>query len=327
MTTIGEIERANKRNQTLRLLMLLIIVGTFPFYCLGVVVIGSAPAGDAQTAIETQVTEDPDATFTPLGGDLTASPTPTVTGTRIVTATSASTLAPTPWQFVPPTRVVLTNTPIFPTATIFIPSPTTPPTFTPAVGDKDSDGLNDNDDVCPDVFGPEDNNGCPYPDDPDRDNVRGNDDKCPNFFAPNNPRGCPDTDSDGLDDSQDDCPSQSGPSSNNGCPNVDSDNDGINDNNDSCPNQGDAGNGVDGTGCPNPPPDSDNDGITDANDSCPNQGDQGNGIDGTGCPIPAPVDTDNDGFTDDVDSCPNEGDQGNGLDGTGCPIPAPVSGT
>jgi len=326
MNTIDAMESSNNRNQTLRLLMLLIIVGTFPFYCLGVVIIGSAPAGDSQGVLETLETEDPDATFTPLGGDLTASPTPTVTTTRLVTATQESPLQPTPFQYIPPTRVVATSTPI---PTVFIPSPTNAPTLTPSIGDQDSDGIRDDRDNCPNVFGPADNNGCPYEDDPDRDNIRGNDDKCPNFYAPDNPRGCPDTDGDGLDDSQDNCPNQSGPRNNNGCPNVDTDGDGINDRNDSCPNRGDEGNGIDSSGCPNPV-DSDGDGINDSEDACPQQGDQGNGVDSDGCPNdPPPADSDGDGIIDDVDLCPNQGDEGNGIDADGCPIEVqdPVSGT
>jgi len=147
--TINAIEQHENRNRTLRLLMLLIIVGTFPFYCLGVVIIGSAPSGAAQS-IETATA---DGSNTPIGADVTLSPTASPTGTRLVTATSASTLAPTPYQYVPPTRVVATNT-FIPQPTVFIPSPTDSPTLTPSIGDSDSDGVNDNDDDCPNTFGP-----------------------------------------------------------------------------------------------------------------------------------------------------------------------------
>ena len=58
------------------------------------------------------------------------------------------------------------------------------------MGDSDSDGINDNDDDCPNTFGPQDNDGCPYPDDPDRDNIRGNKDKCPNEYAPGTNNDC-----------------------------------------------------------------------------------------------------------------------------------------
>ena len=159
MRSIDAIERADNRSRTLRLLMLLIIVGTFPFYCIGVIIIGQAPASNAQSL----VTETEDATFTPIGADVTQSSTPTVTTTRLVTETPFSTLGPTPFQYVPPTRVPTTLPTFTPFPTVFIPSPTNAPTLTsvPQVGDSDGDGVNDDKDQCKNTFGPADNNGCP----------------------------------------------------------------------------------------------------------------------------------------------------------------------
>ena len=205
MRTVDVIQNSNNRSQTLRLLMLLIIVGTFPLYCLGVVIIGSAPAGDSQAT--PTPTEDDSATFTPLGADITPSATPSPAPTRIKTATPMIILRPTPLQFIPP--------------------PTAPPTdaaaqtivaAAPALADADGDGTLDDADSCPDEFGYADNRGCPYPDDIDRDGIRDAADVCPREYAPYSPRGCQDADDDGLDTSQDACPHQAGPSSNQGCP-------------------------------------------------------------------------------------------------------------
>ena len=70
MRTIDVIQGSSNRNQSLRFLMLLIIMGTFPFYCLGVFIIGSAPADNVRpTASLTQLSN---ATFTPLGGEQAA---------------------------------------------------------------------------------------------------------------------------------------------------------------------------------------------------------------------------------------------------------------
>jgi hypothetical protein len=101
---------------------------------------------------------------------------------------------------------------------------------------------------------------------------------------------------------------------------VDSDGDGYTDDVDSCPFNGDAGYGLDGSGCPLPPQDVDGDGFPDSTDGCPYLGDNGYGVDGVGCPLPPP-DSDGDGVPDPSDSCPGMGDVGNGVDSYGCPNP------
>lgn len=219
MRTIDVIQGSSNRNQSLRFLMLMIIVGTFPFYCLGVIIIGSAPADNvAATATPTQLSN---ATFTPLGGDQVTRSYATVTPLRIPSITPLSVLQPTPRQFIPPTSV---PTEVFVAQTFVIASPTVSeasparPTATDGPADSDDDGVIDSADNCLNEFGYADNAGCPYPDDPDRDGIRADADICPNEFAPDHPSGCRDFDDDGLDTSQDDCPEEAGPSSNRGCP-------------------------------------------------------------------------------------------------------------
>jgi len=89
----------------------------------------------------------------------------------------------------------------------------------PPDDDRDNDGVPDEDDACPDVFG-EGLDGCP-PDAPDRDGdgVPDADDACPDMpgVAPD---GCPpegDLDNDGVPDDEDACVQQAG-SLPNGCP-------------------------------------------------------------------------------------------------------------
>ena len=209
MRTVDVIQGSGNRSQTLRLLMLMIIAGTFPFYCLGVIIIGSAPVEDVE-AIQ-QHTEVSDATFTPLGADITPSATPSPYPTRVVTPTQVIILRPTPYQFVPPPTLVSTSTVA---QTVVTAAPTAP-----AGGrDADSDGILDDADRCPNEFGYADSNGCPDLEDEDRDGIRGDADVCPNEYAPESPRGCRDFDDDGLDSSLDACPKEAGPASNRGCP-------------------------------------------------------------------------------------------------------------
>ncbi len=135
----------------------------------------------------------------------------------------------------------------------------------------------------------------PPPPDSDADGVIDTDDKCPLQVGTAKYMGCPipDTDGDGINDDMDKCPSQAGTAKYEGCPVPDADKDGVNDEVDKCPNEA-------GTakynGCP--VPDSDGDGINDDEDKCP-------GVAGTkeyqGCPIP---DTDKDGIIDTEDKCP-----------------------
>lgn len=120
------------------------------------------------------------------------------------------------------------------------------------------------------------------------------------------PRIDPDTDKDGLPDSQDSCKTIPGPPKWHGCPVPDSDLDGVNDDEDSCKT-------VAGVmryhGCPIP--DSDNDGVNDEEDSCKNVPGSKNYH---GCPVP---DSDHDGLNDEIDKCPSEPGP---AENQGCPV-------
>ena len=162
--------------------------------------------------------------------------------------------------------------------------------------DRDKDGIVDDEDRCPDVFGLKELKGCP---DTDGDGVADIDDKCPD--TPKGVKvdavGCPiDTDNDGVADYLDKCPKT--PAGvvvdAKGCP-VDTDGDGVADYLDKCPNTP-AGVKVDAKGCPI---DSDNDGVADYLDKCPNTPAKVK-VDADGCPI----DTDKDGIPDYLDKCP-----------------------
>ncbi|MGG7034531.1 MAG: DUF5723 family protein [Flavobacterium sp.] len=118
--------------------------------------------------------------------------------------------------------------------------------------DTDGDGVHDKEDACPNLAGPVENKGCPWPD-TDKDGVLDKDDKCPNDAGAKENDGCPwgDADGDGVLDNVDNCLTVAGPPENNGCPWPDTDNDGITDNIDKCPT-------VPGVasldGCPEPVP-------------------------------------------------------------------------
>lgn len=162
--------------------------------------------------------------------------------------------------------------------------------------DKDKDGVKDDVDRCPDVFGLKVLQGCP---DSDGDGVADIDDKCPNTpkGVQVDATGCPvDSDKDGVADYLDKCPNTPAGVSvdDKGCP-VDSDKDGVADYLDKCPNTP-AGVSVDAKGCPI---DSDNDGVADYLDKCPNTPAKVK-VDAEGCP----VDTDKDGVPDYMDKCP-----------------------
>lgn len=158
--------------------------------------------------------------------------------------------------------------------------------------DTDGDGVENKEDACPEVAGPVDNQGCPYPD-TDNDGVLDKDDQCPTEAGTLN--GCPDKDGDGIKDADDKCPEVAGVAAFGGCP--DTDGDGVQDSEDQCPNQAGTLNGC---------PDRDGDGVKDADDQCPSQAGTLNG-----CP-----DSDGDGVKDSDDTCPETaGLAGNG----GCP--------
>ena len=85
--------------------------------------------------------------------------------------------------------------------------------------DRDKDGVLDKDDLCPDVPGPVENDGCPWPD-TDGDGILDKDDACPEVAGPKENNGCPwpDTDGDGILDKDDACPTVPGLPEYNGCP-------------------------------------------------------------------------------------------------------------
>lgn len=85
--------------------------------------------------------------------------------------------------------------------------------------DKDQDGIPNKVDQCPEIAGPVENNGCPWPD-TDSDGVIDKDDACPTVAGPPENNGCPwpDTDGDGLLDKDDACPTVPGMPEYNGCP-------------------------------------------------------------------------------------------------------------
>ena len=221
MRTIDVVQGQSEGNQCLRLLMLLIIVGTFPFYGIAIFIIGSAPV-EIVAAKATQ-TAAPAPSFTPLGAGQALVPTFTPLAQLFATSTPLSALPATPVQFVPPTAApaltIVAETIVSPSP-IPIAASATKEATGPADGaaDADLDGLPDAEDNCPDEQGPAENDGCPWPDDADRDGIRDADDSCPFEYAPGTVRGCRDFDDDGLDTAEDDCPRAAGPATNRGCP-------------------------------------------------------------------------------------------------------------
>ncbi len=159
-------------------------------------------------------------------------------------------------------------------------------TWTPSVekrqeaapGDKDGDGIFDQDDACVDEPGiassRAERNGCP---DRDNDGVFDKDDACVDVagVATEDPKtnGCPpDKDGDGVPDAVDACPDVPGvPTEDpktNGCP-ADKDGDGVPDAEDACvdvPGQRTTDPAT--NGCPG---DTDGDGIRDDKDACPRE--------------------------------------------------------
>ncbi|MFN7133551.1 MAG: OmpA family protein, partial [Myxococcales bacterium] len=171
--------------------------------------------------------------------------------------------------------------------------------------DRDGDGTLDPNDNCPDVPGPQDNAGCPYPD-RDNDGVFDAQDRCPDVPGPRENQGCPvikDTDGDGIPDDLDRCPvdpeDRDGFQDEDGCPDPDNDADGIVDKVDQCPNEPGP---LENRGCPIR--DRDGDGIFDHQDKCPDDPEDKDGFeDEDGCPD---LDNDKDGIPDTQDACPVE---------------------
>ncbi len=109
--------------------------------------------------------------------------------------------------------------------------------------DRDNDGIEDEQDQCPDIPGMAQFNGCP---DSDGDGIGDKDDACPLVAGLAQFSGCPDTDGDGIPDNKDKCPYVAGTADREGCPVPDKDADGFTDDVDRCPDVFSKTNG----GCP-----------------------------------------------------------------------------
>jgi outer membrane protein OmpA-like peptidoglycan-associated protein len=129
--------------------------------------------------------------------------------------------------------------------------------FLGKVKDADHDGIPDKRDLCPDIAGLPQFEGCP---DRDGDSIVDADDHCPDVPGLKELHGCPDADGDGITDAKDACPQKYGPDATNGCP--DADGDGVADKDDACPSKKGPASAA---GCP----DTDGDGLSDHKDNCP----------------------------------------------------------
>ncbi|ELR72229.1 Thrombospondin type 3 repeat:OmpA/MotB [Fulvivirga imtechensis AK7] len=83
--------------------------------------------------------------------------------------------------------------------------------------------------------------------DSDGDGVIDSEDQCPELYGPKEEAGCPDSDGDRVHDHEDKCPYEAGLIENSGCPFADTDGDGIRDIDDKCPNVAGV---VENEGCP-----------------------------------------------------------------------------
>lgn len=125
MTQLFSSAESNQRN--LRVVLFIIILATLPFYCLGFILWGAAPAPSAARGTPT-----PTGTLPPLTRTVTRFPSPTSGFGPLATVTSFSPLQPTPRQFLPPGGVNPV-VPLPPTSTqqIILPTSTFAPTLTP----------------------------------------------------------------------------------------------------------------------------------------------------------------------------------------------------
>ncbi|MDN3641842.1 thrombospondin type 3 repeat-containing protein [Lutimonas halocynthiae] len=197
----------------------------------------------------------------------------------------------------------------------------------PLAIDTDNDGVNDDNDICPDTPAGEtvNSNGCSDSQlDDDNDGVMNNVDQCAN--TPNgesvNSNGCStsqlDTDNDGVNDNIDTCPNTPADQTVNssGCSDsqLDDDNDGVMNNVDQCANTPN-GESVNSSGCSTSQLDSDIDGVNDNNDLCQNTP-SGEIVNANGC-SDSQLDDDNDGMMNNVDQCANT-PNGESVNSSGC---------
>mgnify|MGYP006277002903 CR=1 FL=1 len=125
-------------NRTLlRAILLLVIVGTIPFYICGIVLWGVSRDPNAPTATPSEAPEQPTSTWTPLGLDSNddpdnARPSPTPLDGLPPTFTPFVPIDPTPGQFFP---LVPTAFPTNPPPVVIPPTDTPVPTFTPIPSD------------------------------------------------------------------------------------------------------------------------------------------------------------------------------------------------
>ncbi len=121
-----------RRRRNLRIVLFAIILITLPFYCVGIILWATAPAGSTPGA--QPLPGSATATFTPLAA-VTMLPSNTPFGliTPIATSTPFGQLQPTPGQFFPPavTRFLSPTPFFFPTLTL-APTLTPFPTLAPA---------------------------------------------------------------------------------------------------------------------------------------------------------------------------------------------------
>lgn len=127
--------------------------------------------------------------------------------------------------------------------------------------DDDYDGVPNDVDQCPYIFGTARTFGCP---DADGDGIQDAEDRCPDDKGYANLMGCLDRDYDGIIDPEDECPDAYGERET-GCPDIDPsdlDGDGVKNEQDDCPQ-------LRGLFTANGCPDKDGDSIKDELDACP----------------------------------------------------------